>query len=273
MFLPNLTELELENTSLISAIFPKSYLNCIQLQTIILSNNKLMNLTSDDFKSLLSLKNMTIDNAELTFIELDTFVNISQHLQSMSFESNSLQSAEFLLPTTNLFSINFDKNQFKQLPIEMIKLNHTKHFCFRDNQISIINESSPLPYLINTTISDIEIYLNNNPFDCCESRWFIHYLTTSKNLIKDSINLTCALPKVYTGKRLIDLRVESMDCSTDPFHPSKAHISKLAILVACLISIVIFIFIVVGATLYRRNRVHFRNRRGYEQIQGVNVNA
>ncbi|UJR35460.1 hypothetical protein I4U23_028216 [Adineta vaga] len=271
--LSNLTDLQLENTSLNNATFPKSYSNCTNLQSIILSNNKLMKITSNDLKVISSLTDLKIDNAELTSIEFDTFINISQNLRSISFESNSLDSAKFLLPIRNLRSINFDKNHFKQLPIEIIKMNQSKHFLFRDNQISVINESSPLSFWAKTNLSDIEIYLNNNPFDCCESRWFIRYLSESKNLIKDSMNLTCALPKAYTGKRLVDLRVESMDCSTDPFHPSKAHISKLAILIASLFSIVVFILIVAGATIYRRNQVYVRNRRGYQQIHGVNADA
>jgi len=258
----------LENTSLKTAIFPKSYENCTNLESIVLSNNKLSMITSDNFKSLTSLTKIFIDNAELNSIELNAFINLSKTLQLISLTSNSLKSAEFLSTMTNLLSINFDKNKFKQLPTEIIKPGQIKYFFFRNNQIDIINEFSPLFYWTKTNLSDIEIYLNNNPFDCCESRWFIRYLTSPKNLVKDSSNLTCALPKIYTGKRLIDLHVDLMDCSNGPFYPTNVHLSKLVLILLCFTGVVIFILAVVGGTLYRRNKFDFRRRRGYESIQG-----
>jgi len=172
---------------------------------------------------------------------------------------------------TNLLSINFDKNKFQKLPTEIIQPNRIKHLFFRNNQIDTIDEFSPLFYWMKTNISDIEIYLNNNPFDCCQSRWFIRYLTGPKNLVKDSSNLTCALPKIYTGKRLIDLHTDLMDCSNGPFYPSNIHLRKLVLILLCLSSVVIFILVVVGVTLYRHNKLHFRRRSEYESVQGDNL--
>jgi Leucine-rich repeat (LRR) protein len=269
--LPHLVNLQLENTYLKTVIFPKSYENCTNLQSIVLSNNTLTKLSSDNFKSLSSLTKILIDNAQLTSIDQNAFTSLSKTLQSISLTSNALNSAEFLSTMPNLLSINFDKNKFKQLPKEMIKSGRTKHYFFRNNQIDIIDELSPLFYWMKTNLTDIEIYLNNNPFDCCQSRWFIHYLTGPTNLVKDFSNLTCALPKTYTGRRLIDLPIDLMDCSNGPIHPSNIHLSKLVLILLCLISVVIFILVVVGGTLYRRNKLHFQRRREYESIQGDNL--
>ncbi len=264
--LSHLVNLQLENTYLKTAIFPKSYENCTNLQSIILSNNTLIEITSDTFKSLSSLTNIIIDNAQLYSIDQNAFISLSKTLQSISLESNSLKSAEFLLNISNLLSINFDNNKFKQLPKEILKFNRTKHFFFRNNQIDIINELSPLFYWTKTNQSDIEIYLNNNPFDCCQSRWFIRYLTGPKNLVKDSFNLTCTLPKLFTGQRLIDLNVDQMNCSYEP----KIHFKKFLLILLCLSGVVMFIIFVVGATLYQRNKFHIRRRQGYQIIQDDN---
>jgi len=261
----------LENTYLKTATFPKSFENCTNLQSIVLSNNKLPKITSDDFKSLSSLTKIIIDNAELNSIDHNAFTSISKSLQSISLASNSLQSAEFFSTMTNLLSINLDKNKFQQLPTEIMKPGRTEHFFFRDNQIDIIDELSPLFHWAKTNITGIEIYLNNNPFDCCQSRWFIHYLNGPNNLVKDLSNLTCALPTTYTGKRLIDLRADLMDCSTGPFNPSNIHLSKVAVIISCLIGAVIIILVVVGVILYRRNRLHFGRRQEYEPVQGDNL--
>ncbi len=262
--LSHLVNLQLENTHLQTVTFPKSYENCTNLQSIVLSNNTLIKLTSDNFKSLPSLTKITIDNAQLHSIDEDAFTNLSKTLQTISLESNLLNSAEFLSIMPNLLSVNFDNNQFKQLPKEMSKPGQIKHFSFRNNQIDTIDESSPLFYLTKTNLSDIEIYLSNNPFECCQSRWFIRYLTGSKNLVKDSSNLTCALPKSLAGQRLIDLHADLIHCSHEP----KIHVRKFVLILLSLAGVVMFIIFVVGATLYRRNKLHIRRRRGYQVIQG-----
>jgi hypothetical protein len=271
--LPNLVNLELENTNLKNATFPKSYGNCTNLQSIVLSNNKLTEITSEDFKSLISLTKISIDNAELIAIEPYTFINLTKTLQSISLVSNSLKSTEFLSSLTSLLSVNLDQNKFTRLPNELLKPDLTKHFFFRDNQIEIIDELSPLFYWMKTNITDIEIYLNNNPFDCCQSRWFIRYLTGPNNLVKDSVNLTCALPKAYTGQRLIDLHADLMDCSDGPFHPPKHHLNKTAIITLSLIAVAMLILVVVGISLHRRDRLYFGRRQAYEPIAGDNLSA
>ena len=271
--LTDLVNLQLENTYLKSVTFPKSYENCTKLQSIVLSNNTLTKITSDSFKSLHSSTKIFLDNTELNSIERDAFISISNTLESISLVSNSLKSAEFVSRINNLLSINLDKNNFKQLPTEIIKPSRIKYFSFRDNKIEIIDELSPLFYWMKANVSDIDIYLNNNPFDCCQSRWFIHYLTGPKSLVKDASNLTCALPKSYTGKRLIDLRADLMDCSDEPVNPSNIHFSKLTIILSCLAGVVILISVVVGLTFYQRNRFHFGRQQGYEPIDGDNLPA
>ena len=174
---------------------------------------------------------------------------------------------------TSLLSINFDHNKFKQLPTEILKPGETKHFFFRDNQIEIIDELSPIFYWVKSNLTDIEIYLNNNPFDCCQSRWFIYYLNKTNNLVKDSFNLTCALPKAYTGKRLIDLRADLMECPNGPFYPPNHHLRKSVFIISFIAGIAIFIVAVIAIQLYRKDRLHFGRRQAYESIAGDNFSG
>ena len=265
--LSHLIDLQLENTSLTTLVFPKSYENCTNLQYVILSNNNLTQITSDHLKFFPLLRNISLDNVGLNSLDSNTFLNQSNTLQSLSFESNSFKAAEFLSTTPNLRSLNFDANQFEQFPKELLQLTQLKRFFFRNNEIHTIDELSPLFYWMKHNRSDIEIYLNNNPIDCCQSRWFLRYLIGPKNLVKDFANLTCASPKIFSGKRLVDLHIDLMDCSDGPFYPSNVHFSKIGLILLSLFGLVIFILFVVGATLYRRNRFHFRRRRqGYQII-------
>lgn len=266
--LPHLTILQLENTSLTTAAFPTSYENCTNLQYLTLSNNNFTEITSDHLKFLPSLRNISFDNVGFHVIDPNTFLNHSSTLQSLSLQSNSLKSAEFLSTISNIHSINFDNNSFDQFPKELIPLIQLKHLSFRNNQIHTIDESSPLFSWMKRNLSDIEINLSNNPIDCCQSRWFLRYLNGPKNLVQDSHDLVCASPKLFSGKRLLDLHIDLMDCSDGPFYPSNVHMSKIILILLSLSCIVIFILFVVGATLYRRNRFHFRRRQGYAIIRG-----
>lgn len=267
LFLPNLIDLQLENTSLTTAVFPRSYENCTNLQYLTLSKNNLTEITSDQLKFFPLLRNISLDNVGFHSINPTTFLNHSTTLQSLSLQSNSLKSAEFLSFISHLHSINFDKNSFDQFPKELIPLIELKHLSFRDNHIHTIDESSFLFTWMKRNLSDIEIYLSNNPIDCCQSRWFLRYLIGPKNLVRDSHDLLCASPKLFAGKRLLDLHIDLMDCSDGPFYPSTVHLSKIILILLSLCCIVIFILFVVGATLYRRNRFHFRRRQGYQIIR------
>lgn len=264
--LPQLTYLQLENTDLHSARFPPSFENCTQLESIVLSNNALNTITADDFRSLSSpLRKLSIENSQLHSIDRTAFVRLSNTLESISLLSNSLTSADFFPTMTNLLSMNLDNNDFKELPREIRQPGRTKHFFFRHNKIEVINESSPLFDWAQTNITGVNIYLNNNPFDCCRSRWFIDYLSGPKNLVHDAGKLTCASPEDYSGQRLIDLRSNRMDCDMSLFHRFALHSDKFLIVLICLLSIATFIIVVVGTTLYRHSRLNLRRRNNYEQ--------
>jgi len=268
----NLEYLNLEETELTTISFPQTFENSTKLQSLILSKNKITKINANDLKYFPSLKKLSLDIDQLMSIDRQTLVSAKNSIESISLRSNFLQTSEFLSNLSNLFSIDLDENHLKHFPKELLNASRLGYVSLRNNQIEIIDEFSPLFHWTKTNLSDIEVYLNSNPFDCCQSRWFVHYLSGPKNFVKDSINLTCASPKSYAGQRLIDLHADLMDCSNEPFHPSNSHWKKSTIVLLSFLIIATVIFIVIGLNLYRRGRCPFRNRsHAYEPIAGDNL--
>ena len=266
--LVHLVQLRLENTELKSALFPKSFENCSALETIVLSNNKLITLKADDLQSLPSLTKLLLDRTHLTFIDRHALLtNNSNGLQSISLVGNELRSTEFLSNLTNLLAVNLDQNALTKLPEELNSTGHLKQISFRENLIETINESSPLFHWMKANLSGIDVYLNRNLFDCCQSRWFIHYLASPQNLVRDAFNLTCSSPKNYAGQRLIDLPADLMDCSIGPFHPSHFHFGTFVTTVLPLLGMGFVILLVVGLILRQRKKQNRgRRQQEYEPI-------
>ncbi|CAF1557702.1 unnamed protein product [Rotaria magnacalcarata] len=112
---------------------------------------------------------------------------------------------------------------------------------------------------MNTT--NVQVFLANNTFDCCLSLWFIRFLKTSPQFVPDVSLLTCATPLSFTGKLLIKLNPDDMNCGSDI--PSKSwltigRIIGIAIRSACLL-------ILSVAMVYIYNR-RYPSRSGYIPI-------
>ena len=234
---------------------------------MVLSNNPLIALKSEDFHSVPSLTQLVLDHTQLASIDRHALLTNTNSLQSISLVGNELRSTEFLSNLTNLLSINLDQNALDKLPMEINIPGSLKQISFRENRIETINESSPLFHWAKANLSGLDLYLDQNPFDCCQSRWFIHYLASPQNLVRDSVNLTCASPKNYAGQQLVNLRADLMDCSVGPFHPSNLHFNTLVAVGLSLFGMALFILIVAGLLLrQRKKRNGGRRQREYEPI-------
>lgn len=261
--------LNFEETELKSARFPTSFENSTKLQIVLLSKNNIKQIDADDLKCLTALTKLYLDADALVSIDRNTFITHKNTLTSLSVISNSLESTEFLSHVNNLLSIDLDENHLKRFPKEIVNASQIKHVSLRNNLVEAIDESSPLFYWMKTNRSDIEVYLSSNPFDCCQSRWLIHYLSGPANLVKDAMHLTCNSPKVYAGRRLIDLRADLMNCANEPFHPSNPTWTKSTITLLTVFCIVIVLLVLIGINLYRGSVFPFRTRQqGYESIAG-----
>jgi len=261
---PKFRSLSLQDTSLLSAAFPASYTGSL-LQTIILSRNEIRSINEQDFTFLKSSKvtRLTINSASVSKIDQTAFIPLIQ-LQALSLENNQLKSCEFLSTIPLLSSIKLDGNQFTSLPQELSAPKNIKSFFFTNNSISIIDESSPLHTWSTMNYTNIKIYLANNPFDCCQSLWFIQFLHTSPNFIGDASVLKCATPSIYAGKLLIQLNPDDMNCGG--VKPNKSWWTTgriIGVTIGGLVSIVASIIGIIAFT--RRKRSHS----GYDVIDGT----
>lgn len=265
----SLKSLALEDTSIISAEFPSSY-NGHPLQVINLSSNKIRALKSTDFQSLKNSKvtRLHLDSASLTTIDQDAFTPLQQ-LQSLSLVNNQLKSAEFITSLRLLSSVHFDNNRFVSLPQQLAMPNNIKSFFFRNNSIAVIDDSSPLYVWQKKNWTNINIHLANNPFDCCQSLWFIRFLKASAVLVPDASSLRCASPADYAGQDLIRLNPDAMNCGSsqaDKRWWTFGRILGVASVTVCVVFVAIAATIAVAVRVQRGRSA----RSGYAEIGGVN---
>ncbi|CAF0938878.1 unnamed protein product [Didymodactylos carnosus] len=214
----NIQTLTMQRAQINSANFPKTY-NGSSLQIISLSDNNIRLIGDNDFLSLKNKKLLKLDitHNQLNKISITAFEIFSQSLQSLALSQNSLSSCEFLATLKNLASIKLDQNKFTSLPEQLLIPNNIKNYFFTQNSIKIIDQSSPLSTWIKKNLTGINIYLKDNPLDCCGSLWLIENLKNSnKRYIADANLLTCTTPIQYFGKRLIDLQPTEMNCVIQP---------------------------------------------------------
>ena len=260
--LPFIQSLTLQDTSLTSASFPSTYSNAVLLQRISLSHNRLRTITVDDFVALKDarLAKLSLEDTSLTQIDRNAFSPLTR-LQSLSLNENQLKSCEFLSPLLVLSSIKLDQNRFTSLPEQLTAPNDIKSFSFKGNLISVIDDSSPLYIWQKKNFTNLKVYLANNTIDCCQSRWFIQFLTTSSSLIGDASSLVCATPPSYAGQKLIALHPNEMNCSG----VTRGKLWLLITLSSAGALLLVTIIVLVILVVLRRQR----SRSGYTEIDGV----
>ena len=230
-----------------------------------MTNNKISSINSDDFENLKSsqVNRLHIDSSSISTIDQNAFVLLNT-LQGLSLKNNSLTSAAFLSSMRSLASIELDGNRFTSLPQELATPKKLRTFSFTNNLISVIDESSPLHTWMKINDTTLKLNLTNNPFDCCQSLWFIRFLSTSAHFIPDAAQLKCAQPAEYAGQFLMKLHPDSMKCGSTP--PSKSWWTIDRIFVVSIGGFVLVGAIIIGVILLTiRQR---RLRSGYIEIDG-----
>ena len=260
----NFQTLSLQDASLTSAQFPDSYTN-YSVQRILLNNNKIPLIKADDFANLKgsNVKKLHIDSSSVSNIDQDAFTPLSE-LQSLSLKNNLLKSAAFISSVRSLASIELDGNQFTLLPQELAAPKTLRTFSFTNNSIAVIDESSPLNAWTKMNVTGLQISLRNNPFDCCQSLWFIRFLSTSSRFISDATQLKCVQPASYAGQFLIKLNPDMMRCGEHP--PDESWWTTGRIIGMSIGGILIAVLIITGVIflIIHQNRL----RSGYVEIDG-----
>ncbi|CAF1237368.1 unnamed protein product, partial [Didymodactylos carnosus] len=259
----NIQSLIINEAQINSVQFPDTYCGLSSLDKISLSSNIIETINDDDFKSLKNSKvtDLEINKNRLSKINPNAFIPLSTSLQSLSLSGNNLVSCEFLSILGQLATINLNQNQFTSLPSQLFAPHNIKSYSFIENLIETIDETSPLNAWAKQNLSNTKIYLNGNPFDCCQSLWFIRYLKRdNKQYVVDAEELNCNAPRQYAGKRLLDLNPDLMtDCTTG----SKLSIANIIFIVLgslLLIIVIIVIIIVIISQIRKRQRknlVHY----------------
>ncbi|CAF4466259.1 unnamed protein product [Rotaria sp. Silwood2] len=255
--------LSLQDTLLTSAEIPSSYRGSL-LQTISLSNNKIRSISEEDFVMLRgsTLRKLHIDSASISKIDQNAFIALTQ-LQALSLKNNQLKSCEFLSTLPLLSSIELDGNQFTSLPQQLSTPRNIKTYSITYNSISTIDESSPLYKWLKMNYTNIKIFLANNTFDCCSSLWFIRFIKKFPQFVGDASLLTCATPSNFTGKLLITLNPDEMNCGGDISNKSWWTTGRIIGIVVGSVSIVMIGIIVILVTAYTRRHSLYS---GYEPI-------
>lgn len=247
-----LRSFSLQDTLLISARFPSSYNGSI-LQTVLLSQNKITSINADDFTILRDsqVTKLHIDDSSISKIDPNAFVSL-KNLQALSLNYNQLKSCEFLVNLPSLSSIKLDGNKFMSLPPQLLTPGKIKTFSFQFNSISVIDESSPLARWAKMNLTNIQIYLANNTFDCCLSLWLIRFLKTSPNFVADASLLTCAGPSDFAGKLLHDLNPDAMNCAGNIPDASWWTLKRIIIVVSACVTVLAILLTVIVIVCYQR---------------------
>jgi hypothetical protein len=143
----------------ISLIETDAFLNCRSLESLSIAQNRLRNLTENNFHFLFSLIHLNLSFNEINFIELNTFLNLNK-LKSLDLNYNKLISIENdlfygLINLNDLYfmsknEMTFYNSSFHHLPnISTIVLNESlisKYKCLfmhnlqRDIQRNVSNK-------------------------------------------------------------------------------------------------------------------------------------
>ncbi|XP_063909623.1 protein toll-like [Zophobas morio] len=192
--------------------------NCANLSTIILENNHLKYLSQVLFKGLVNLKKINLQKNSISALASDVFSDLSA-LENLNLKANKLEHVYSKLFTnlTELRIVDFSRNRIITPIEEIIALEETPHLTqldLRHNYISSIklrylkpraNITIRLNYNritivdfqdvdFKTTSAISQIYLNNNPIECCNNYDLVVFMKSSRKQSSIDIfpkKLTC----------------------------------------------------------------------------------
>jgi Leucine-rich repeat (LRR) protein len=142
----------------ISSIETDAFLNCRSLQSLSIAQNRLRNLTENNFHFLFSLIHLNLSFNEINFIEHKTFSNLNK-LKSLDLNYNKLISIE-----NDLFSGLTNLNDLYLLSHNQMTLNNRSFHHLPNISSIVLNESLISNYkclFVNNLQRDIQRHVSN----------------------------------------------------------------------------------------------------------------
>jgi Leucine-rich repeat (LRR) protein len=169
----------------ISSIETDAFLNCRSLESLSIAQNRLRNLTENNFHFLFSLIHLNLSFNEINFIEQKTFSNMNK-LKSLDLNYNKLISIE-----NELFSGLTNLNDLYLLSQNEMNLNNKSFHHLLNISTIVLNESLISKYKC-LFMHNIHRDIQRNVFNK-----YIFYksmnLITSNFKFNDSLNIKCDL--------------------------------------------------------------------------------
>ncbi|CAG5092043.1 Similar to atk: Protein artichoke (Drosophila melanogaster) [Cotesia congregata] len=210
--------------------------DCLSLERINLSNNKISFITRKTFPSDpyrpyrlkqidLSYNSMPVVTFDLTtgtkkvealnLSHNDVIGNLTS-LKTLDLSDNELSdlSEEFVFePPENLTNLYLSGNHFSQLPVsKILAMPNLKVLDLKNNELGSFDESY-MKIVRNKT----SVRYGGNPLHCdCYARPVRRWLETLTEIPDEWMDLTCASPDYVANKRLVDVAEDLMTSGNKP---------------------------------------------------------
>ena len=217
------------------------------LQELSLSDNSIKHVSTDAFKRLLNLHQLTLDGNDFTFTEQkisDIFQNLSKleilTLRGLRMSKKFLRYnfPHMLLGLTNLFSLDLGSSGISVLPFSLFEGNRRlSELELSRNGISTWNPDlfRPVPKLSKLILSHNNIMafkkelfrylvslrqldLSDNPLYCnCDLLWFRDWLPSVNIYIPNIQDYKCVAPDRYKNVQLLAFTLPESECRSYAF--------------------------------------------------------
>ncbi len=205
---------------------------------LILSNNKIQNLTHSSFDNIKTIRRINLENNSLSFIDHDILRLLGNYLEELILTGDhQINSLEFLTryPLKNLRVLKLNQFNLSQMNIEKLFRNMTKLeiVSLRSCQLKRI------PNLLNLQILDLEnnqisnsIYLSTSYIHLNLAENFISSIILEKNYKLETLNLSKnSLKEFYlfseTNSNLKELNLSSNSLSSFDFSSLNDNLTNL----------------------------------------------
>lgn len=180
--LPHVIEIQVAKCS-ITRIMSDNFVNLIEVHVLILSDNIIKDIAENAFNDLINLEEILMKNNRLTFLPGELFAKL-RFLRHINFSNNAIKSLSEKLLTTpkKLEQIYFQINALEFLPNDLFKENFELRFIdFGFNEIKYVTSNNLSPILGKIRHAETANFKNNICIDDCYIKYLNGQKVNSKN--------------------------------------------------------------------------------------------